>query len=122
MSLVTLVLGASLKPHRYSNLAIRKLRAKGFDVVAIGKREGLIGDVHIVTNKEFFKQIDTVTVYLNSENQQEYYKYIIKLCPRRVIFNPGAENKEFVELLSENNIGTEIACTLVLLNLNQYDA
>jgi hypothetical protein len=37
-----------------------------------------------------------------------------------VIFNPGTENLEFENLLKENGIETEIACTLVLLSINQY--
>mgnify|MGYP000129389341 CR=1 FL=1 len=52
--------------------------------------------------------------------QSFYYNYIINLKPKRVIFNPGTENLEFVELLQKNGIDTEIACTLVLLGTNQY--
>jgi hypothetical protein len=40
--------------------------------------------------------------------------------PRRVIFNPGTENEEFIKVLNKNAIKTEIACTLVLLSTNQY--
>ena len=50
----------------------------------------------------------------------EYYDYILKLKPRRVIFNPGSENLAFVKLLKNKNIASEIACTLVLLATNQY--
>ncbi|MEN8835195.1 MAG: CoA-binding protein, partial [Polaribacter sp.] len=42
------------------------------------------------------------------------------LKPKRVIFNPGTENLEFIKLLNKNNIESEIACTLVLLSTNQY--
>ena len=44
----------------------------------------------------------------------------ISLEPKRVIFNPGTENTDFVKLLQENNIESEVACTLVLLAINQY--
>jgi hypothetical protein len=50
----------------------------------------------------------------------EYYNYIIGLKPSRVIFNPGAENNGFIALLQENNIETEVACTLVLIATKQY--
>jgi predicted CoA-binding protein len=116
----TLVLGASLKPHRYSNLAIKKLIKNKYEVEAIGLREGEVAGVNIETEKERFEGINTVTLYLNPKRQIEYYDYIISLNPKRVIFNPGTENTEFVELLSKNNIETEVACTLVLLSTNQY--
>ena len=47
-------------------------------------------------------------------------KEILKLGPKRVIFNPGTENPELYKLLKYNGIAVEIACTLVLLATNQY--
>ncbi|KGL63924.1 CoA-binding protein [Polaribacter sp. Hel1_85] len=120
MKNVTLVLGASLKETRYSNIAIKRLRSKRLPVVAIGLREGKVEDVTIETKKIPFNNIDTVTLYLNPKRQLEYYNYIISLSPRRIIFNPGTENMEFVKLLKKNNIESEVACTLVLLSTNQY--
>jgi len=120
MKKVTLVIGASLKSERYSNKAIKRLRSYNHEVKAIGLRAGEVENVTIIKEKLPFKDIDTVTLYLNPKRQEEYYKYIISLKPRRVIFNPGTENMDFVILLQENNIISEIACTLVLLATNQY--
>ncbi|MCH3882498.1 CoA-binding protein [Tenacibaculum aquimarinum] len=120
MKNVTLVLGASLKTERYSNKAIKKLIAHKYAVEAIGLREGEVGGVFINKEKIKFSTIDTVTLYLNPSRQEEYYDYIISLAPRRVIFNPGTENFEFMKLLKEHKIESEIACTLVLLATNQY--
>jgi hypothetical protein len=53
-------------------------------------------------------------------NQKPYYDYIIGLKPKRVIFNPGTENMELIQLLKDNQIEPEIACTLVLLSTNQF--
>jgi hypothetical protein len=64
--------------------------------------------------------VDTVTLYLNPQNQEEYYQKIIDLKPERVIFNPGTENEVFQEMLEYKGISTEIACTLVLLSINEY--
>ncbi len=47
----TLVLGATTNPARYSYLAINKLRDKGHDVVAIGKRIGKVNDVEVVADE-----------------------------------------------------------------------
>jgi len=120
MSKKTLVLGASLKPIRYSNIAVNKLRTYAHEVVAFGLREGIIADVNIDTELKPYKDLDTVTLYLNPVRQKEYYDYIISLKPKRVIFNPGTENPELYDLLKANAIDFEIACTLVLLSTNQY--
>ena len=116
----TLVLGASLNPGRYSNLAINRLVNHGHGVEAVGLKKGTVAGVAISTEKKDFENIDTVTLYLNPKRQEEYYDYIISLKPTRVIFNPGTENPEFYEILRKNNIETEVACTLVLLGTNQY--
>jgi predicted CoA-binding protein len=116
----TLVIGASLKANRYSNKAINRLIVFNHEVCAIGLREGDVSGVVITKEKEAFKDIDTVTLYLNPERQEEYYEYIVSLKPMRVIFNPGTENPNFYNILKEHAIESEIACTLVLLGTNQY--
>ena len=120
MAKKTLVIGASLKSNRYSNSAINRLKKYGHDVKAYGLRSGVVADVTIDTELIPYKNIDTVTLYLNPLRQKEYYNYIISLNPDRVIFNPGTENAEFYKLLDDAGISYEVACTLVLLATNQY--
>lgn len=120
MKKYTLVIGASLKSERYSNKALHKLKEKDNNVYALGVRKGTVAGVIITTQKQSFKDVDTVTLYINPVLQKEYYDYIISLKPRRVIFNPGTENTIFVKLLEAQNIKSEVACTLVLLATNQY--
>jgi uncharacterized protein len=116
----TLVLGASDNPSRYSNLAIQRLRSYGHQVVAIGRKHTMVNDVVIETEKKNFENIHTVTLYLNASHQKEYYNYILSLKPRRIIFNPGAENHELFDLAKQNNITPLEACTLVMLSTGQY--
>ena len=116
----TLVLGASANPNRYSFLAINKLRRNGYPVIAVGKKNATVGDVQITTGQEPADGIDTVTLYLNAKNQKEYYDYILSLKPKRIIFNPGAENEELEALAKANNIQPMEACTLVLLSTGQF--
>lgn len=116
----TLVLGASADPARYSYLAINHLRAKGHEVIAIGKRIGKVDDVEIDAAEKPIENLDTVTLYLNANNQKPYYDYIFSLKPKRIIFNPGAENPELASLAKEKNIIPQYACTLVLLSTGQY--
>ena len=116
----TLVIGASLKPNRYSNIAINRLVNKGIKTEAFGLRSGVIGGVQVKTNLDEFQNIHTITLYLNPTRQVQYYQDIIKLQPQRVIFNPGTENEEFIALLEPEGIEAEVACTLVLLAIDQY--
>jgi predicted CoA-binding protein len=116
----TLLLGASSNPSRYSYLAINSLQKKGHDVIAIGSRPGKVGNIEIETQHKEIDNIDTVTLYLNASNQKQYYDYIISLQPKRIIFNPGAENEDLAALSKQHNILTMEACTLVLLSTGQY--
>ena len=116
----TLVLGASPNPARYSYLAVKKLTEYEHPVVAFGIKKGSIGNSIIETEKKLFNDIDTVTLYLNPTHQKEYYSYILTLAPKRILFNPGTENDELMELAKQQGIVTQEACTLVLLSTGQY--
>ncbi|CAL1516494.1 CoA-binding protein [Chitinophaga sp. MM2321] len=117
---LTVVLGASPNPARYSNMAVTRLTAKGHPVVAIGKRAASIGDTPVITEHPALENVDTVTLYLNPVLQQEYYDYILQLHPRRIIFNPGTENEELAAMATQHNIQPVEACTLVMLSTGQF--
>ena len=116
----TLVLGASTKPERYAFKAISMLTEKGHSVLAIGQNAGEVAGVKIKTKAIPLSNIDTITLYLNPARQRDYYNYIVEAKPKRVIFNPGTENPELMQLLELNNVKSEVACTLVLLTTNRY--
>ena len=116
----TLVLGASDNPSRYSYMAVQKLRAHGHPVNAIGRKKAIVEDVQVDVDHIPYKNIDTVTLYLNPQNQKQYYDYIMQISPRRIIFNPGAENPELEQLANSKGIETLEACTLVMLSTGQY--
>lgn len=120
MEKITLVLGASDNPRRYSYLAIRSLINHQFPVIAIGKRKGTAHGIPITTEKEIYPDVHTITLYLNPANQKQYYDYIFSLNPKRIIFNPGTENHELISLANNNGIKTLEACTLVMLSSGQY--
>ena len=90
------------------------------EVVLIGIREGEIQGVEIIIGKPILSDIHTVTIYLNAQKQREYYDYIINLKPKRIIFNPGAENFEFMQIAKKAGIETQSDCTLVMLSVGNY--
>lgn len=116
----TLVIGATARPDRYANMAIRSLLKHGRKVIAYGRETGEVEGTQIETEWNPDWDVDTVTLYLNPRNQEMYYDDIIALKPERVIFNPGTENRDFINLLTKNGIHSEIACTLVLLSIGEY--
>ncbi|MDA8686344.1 CoA-binding protein [Robiginitalea sp.] len=118
----TLVLGASLNPERYSNIALKMLSQRSIEAVGFGPKSGEAYGVPIVSDLELLKEqdIDTVSLYVRAALQTDYYNFILELKPDRVIFNPGTENPELSLLLEAAGIKAEVACTLVLLTTGVY--
>jgi len=120
MNKKTIVIGASANPERYAYKATMALQKHGHEVIPIGIKEGAINGQEILLGKPDIKNVDTVTLYVGPKNQGGWYDYIIGLKPKRVVFNPGAENPEFEQLLRDNNIEALEACTLVMLSIGNY--
>ena len=116
----TLIIGATNNPGRYANLAAHRLTAHGHDIVNVGIKTGDVAGVPIERAGIIHKDVDTITLYVGPQHQSEYFDYIVKTKPKRIIFNPGTENQELEELAEKNGIETMDACTLVLLSTGQY--
>ena len=116
----TLIIGASSNPSRYAYLAAQRLTTKGHPIFLLGRRKGNVLGQEIHLEKMNWPDIHTVTMYINSNHQPEYYDYIISLAPQRVIFNPGTENSEFELMLRAKNIIPVLGCTLVMLASGQF--
>ena len=116
----TLVYGASTNPERYSNKAMKMLKEYGHNIVAIGGREADFEGTKIMTGHPQLKGIDTITMYLGEGRQREHEEYLLSLEPRRIIFNPGAENISLYRKARESGIEVIEACTLVMLRTGQY--
>lgn len=119
---ITLVLGASLNPARYSHRAVNMLTEAGYKTLALGGRVGSIGTISVEKDRLKFKgaEVHTITLYLNAKRQLDYQDFILDLKPKRIIFNPGTENPELFKLASEQGIECTEACNLVMLSLNQF--
>jgi len=116
----TLILGASTNQARYSYLVANKLVRKGHPIVNVGRKVGEVAGVSIEPADVIHSDIDTITLYVGPHNQSIYYDYILATHPKRLIFNPGTENPELLELAESKGIETVEACTLVMLNTGQY--
>lgn len=116
----TLILGASTNAHRMSHLVTLELLKRGHSVYPLGRRAGSIGSVELITDLPQIEDIHTISLYLNSDNQAPLEDYILGLQPKRIIFNPGAENPALKRKASERGIEAINACTMVMLRLAQY--
>lgn len=116
----TLIIGASPNPSRYAYRAAQLLKSKGHEIVNVGIKKGAVAGVEIETPDAIHDDIDTVTLYIGPDLQPQYYDYITETNPKRVIFNPGTENRELQNLLLAKGIEPVEACTLVLLSIGQY--
>lgn len=116
----TLIIGATPNSDRYAYQAAHKLVEKGHEIINVGIKKGEVAGVQIESAGKAYHDIDTITLYIGPDLQVGYYDYILQTKPKRVIFNPGTENKELEQLLTEHQIEPVEACTLVLLSIGQY--
>lgn len=116
----TLILGASANAERYCYKATVALKKHQHTVYPVGIRAGNIEDTQIITDKIIPNDLHTVTLYIGPSNQKEWYDYILKLKPQRIVFNPGTENSELMDLAQQNGIECLEACTLVMLSIGNY--
>jgi predicted CoA-binding protein len=114
------VLGASDKPERYSNLLIRRLRAKGHEVFPINPALSAIDGLAVYrTLADLPPGIDVLSVYMNAQRSDALAEAILGSAIPRVIFNPGAENPDLQRKLEAKGVQVEEACSLVLSGLEQ---
>jgi uncharacterized protein len=117
------VLGASPKPERYSNMAIQKLAAAGYSAIGVNPASPKIEGHRVVRSLAdiFGEPVDTLTLYVNPAISEKSALDIQTLNPRRVIFNPGSENGALKVTLEGAGIRCIEACTLVLLSTHQFE-
>ena len=115
------VLGASHKPERYSNQAIRLLREYGHSVIPVHPKLQEAEGIPVVNSLDAIEgKVDTLTMYIGAGRSDELAEAIVALKPGRVIFNPGSENPALEAHLQSAGIPYELACTLVLLRTGQF--
>ena len=118
---IVAVLGATPKPERFANIAIRKLLAHGFSVIPVHPKIAVIEELPVSASlSEISQPVDTLTLYVGPARLIPMIDEIIASKPGRVIFNPGTECKELQDALDENNIPWQEYCTLILLDNNRF--
>lgn len=115
------IIGASNNPERYSHRALLLLRKYGHEVVPVHPKLAEIEGIPVVADVSLIAgPVDTVTMYVGAAISSGLQDKLIALKPRRIIFNPGAENASLADALQKAGVACEEACTLVLLNTGQF--
>ncbi len=115
------ILGASPKRERYSNKAQRLLMEMGHTVIPVNPGQTEIEGVEATRNLSDIQiPVDTVTIYVNAEVSLKLQDDLVRLAPRRVVFNPGSESPILAGALNDHGIEVLEACTLVLLRTGQW--
>jgi predicted CoA-binding protein len=118
----TVIIGATANRARYAYLAAMMLTEAGHPIIPVGIKKGdVLGDEILdIRTRPQIPDVDTITLYINASRQAEWQDYILGLYPKRIIFNPGAENEVLRAKAEKLDIRTENACTLVLIQTGQY--
>ena len=115
------VLGASKKPERYSNKAVRLLKEHGHRVIPINPAERVIEGLRVAPSIASVREpVDTLSVYVGPAASEKMANDIVSMAPARVILNPGAESETLEATLTDAGIPVLNACTLVLLRTGQF--
>jgi uncharacterized protein len=118
----TVIIGATTNPSRTAFIAAEMFSDYKIPFVPVGIKQGKVFGEEILDlrSEPEIEDVHTVTLYIGPKNQPEWYEYILSLKPKRVIFNPGTENLEFIKMVGENGIEAAVSCNLVLLRTGQF--
>jgi len=115
------VLGASTNEERFSFKAVRMLKEYGHNPIPVHPAGHVVDGITAVkVLTEAGDGIDTLTIYVNAKISGGEFDNILNLKPRRVVFNPGAENPELADKLRDAGFEVVEACTLVMLQSGQF--
>ncbi|MBX9767957.1 MAG: CoA-binding protein [Bdellovibrionales bacterium] len=115
------ILGASADPQRYSHKAFKMLQQYGHTPIPVNPGIADIEGVKVAKSLlDISDTVETLTMYVGAQRSTPLTEEILKLSPKRVIFNPGSENSELEETLKAKGIEVVEGCTLVMLRTNQF--
>ena len=115
------VLGASPKPDRYSNQAVRLLASFDYRPIPVNPAHNEIEELPCFPNLGAIDEpVHTITLYLGPARSTPLIDEIVAAKPQRIILNPGAENEELAAAASGAGIEVVEGCTLVMLRTGLF--
>jgi predicted CoA-binding protein len=115
------ILGASTNPDHYAFKAMQRLQEHGYKAIPVNPAfDEVLSERCYPSIAEVPQPIDTITLYLGAARSTPLIQDILKSKPRRIIFNPGAENEDLAKAVSSAGIETVEGCTLVMLGAGTF--
>src|SRR5947209_7936578 len=115
------VVGASPKPDRYAYRAMEMLREYGHHPIPVNPAfPEVLGETCYASITEIPHSLGTATLYLRKARSDKLSDQILQAHPRRIIFNPGAENPELAARAEKAGIEVVEGCTLVMLRTGLF--
>jgi uncharacterized protein len=116
MAKTVVVLGATPNPDRFAYRAMDALLRHGYSAIPVNPTvDEVLGQTCHKKIGDVLQPIDTVTMYVGAARSEPLVPEIIAAKPRRIIFNPGAENDHLATEAEKAGIEVVHGCTLVML-------
>ena len=117
------VVGVSNKTHHYGHMAFTELKEAGHTVFGVHpKIETIDGEKIYPSVRDIPEPVHTITLYISGKVSNKIADELLRKAPKRMIFNPGAENPELEAKAKEKGIHALQACTLTLLHTRQFES
>ena len=118
----TAVLGASENPTRYAYLAANRLHEANHPISLVSIKKGELFGIPFqdIRDEPKVEELDTITLYIGARHLDQWFDYILRLKPKRIIFNPGTEHDGLAQEAEKKGIEVVYACTLVMLSTGQF--
>ncbi len=118
---VVVVLGASPKVERFSNQAVRLLKAYGYTVIPVHPAVARIEDLPVAKDlRAIHDVVFTLSVYVGPQRSTALIDDMVTLRPTRVVLNPGTESSVLETALTVHGIEVINDCTLRMLREGRF--
>jgi predicted CoA-binding protein len=115
------ILGASDDPSRFAFKAKKMLESYEHKTILVNpKLSSIDGETVYAKVSDIKESVDTLTMYVGAKISDTLIDDILKLHPKRVIFNPGSENLNLENKLKMADIEVVEDCTLVMLQARRF--
>ncbi|MBI5398340.1 CoA-binding protein [Candidatus Woesearchaeota archaeon] len=113
------ILGASRDRSKYSNKAVRAYSSKGYGVYPVNPNAQQIEELTCYPKlKDVPVKLDIVSVYVPPAVGLTLVEDIVRVGPKIVYLNPGAESQEFVKMLRARGIRPMMACSILAIGVD----
>ena len=100
---------------------MQRLQEHGYNAIPVNPAfDEVMGERCYASIDDVPEPILTITLYIGAARSKPLIQDILMAKPRRIIFNPGAENDELSRSASSAGIETVNGCTLVMLGAGTF--